>query len=175
MNAGPNAAVIDFRTTVLRVGDGIRVGEGILAVGKRGGDGRDELVSGNSELRRGDAGSAVLAAFSRVPVLPPGDDGALDWCEAFRRWASVEKDCEVESDPVSDNRRLWIGIAGIDILDDGGEKEAILRVGEVGDKGREAGRRIVDDLTDTLGEAGLVDVVGYGSPLPFLCIEEVVA
>lgn len=73
LNAGPSAVVIDFRTTVRRVGEGIRVGDGILAVGTRGGEGGN----GNSELRRGDAGSAVLAAFSRVPVL--------EALEAFRR------------------------------------------------------------------------------------------
>ena len=70
---------MDFRTTVLRVGDGMRVGEGILA---RGGEG---VFSGSSRLRRGDDGSAVLAAFSSVPVLPPGDEGAFESCEAFRR------------------------------------------------------------------------------------------
>ena len=69
----------DFRTTVRRVGDGILVGEGTLAEGIRGDDGGDiDGFSLCSKLRRGEAGSAVLAAFSKVPVLPPGDDGAFE-------------------------------------------------------------------------------------------------
>lgn len=61
------------------------------------------------------------------------------------------------------------------MLDDGGENEAILRVGDDGVKGRVKGRRTVDALSDTAGDAGLVDVVGDGRPLPFLCAEEVAA
>ena len=64
---------------------------------------------------------------------------------------------------------------GTEMLEDGGEKEAILRVGDAGVKGRVTGLRTVDDLTKAAGDAGLVDVDGEGNPLPFLCIEEVAA
>ena len=51
--------------------------------------------------------------------------------------------------------RPCIGIAGTDMLVDGGEKEGTRLVGDAGDKGRERGRRIVEPLVDIIeGEPG---------------------